>query len=63
MADAYVTGSFIGVNHAFGLPTPDEFVVLFYDDVQTGERFRGEQQGGAEKNWRVQQNAPDRHGL
>jgi len=45
LADAYVTGSFIGVNHASGLPTPDEVVVLFYDDAQTGERFRGNNKG------------------
>ncbi len=40
MTDTYVTEAFIGVNHAIGLPTPDEVVVLYYDDPETGDRFR-----------------------
>lgn len=40
IADTYVTESFIGVNHALGLPTPDEVVILYYDDPKMGDRFR-----------------------
>jgi len=40
MDDRYFTESFIGVNLAQGMATPDEVVVLFYDDPQTGDRFR-----------------------
>ncbi|MBV1934944.1 MAG: hypothetical protein KUG59_09645 [Parvibaculaceae bacterium] len=38
--DAYVNETFIGVNHASGLATPDEVVVLFYDNAQAADRFR-----------------------
>jgi hypothetical protein len=38
--DSYQTESFIGVNHALGLPTPDEVVILFYDNPEAGNRFR-----------------------
>lgn len=38
--DAYVNETFIGVNHASGLATPDEVVVLFYDNSQAADRFR-----------------------
>lgn len=40
LPDTYVTESFIGVNEALGMPTPDEVVVLYYDDAKKGERFR-----------------------
>jgi hypothetical protein len=39
-ADTYVTEAFVGVNHAIGMPTPDEVVMLYYDDPATGDRFR-----------------------
>lgn len=45
MADTYVTEAFVGVTHAIGLPTPDEVVVLFYDDPDTGDRFRKSNSG------------------
>jgi len=38
--DSYVTESSIDVNHASGMPTPDEIVVLYYDDTKQGDRFR-----------------------
>lgn len=38
--DTYVTEAFVGVNHAIGMPTPDEVVMLFYNDAETGDRFR-----------------------
>lgn len=40
LPDTYVTESFIGVNEALGLPTPDEVVILFYDNPEAGDRFR-----------------------
>lgn len=40
LPDTYVTESFISVNEALGLPTPDEVVILFYDSPETGDRFR-----------------------
>lgn len=38
--DAYVTESFISVNHAIGMSTPDEVVVLYYNNPKQGEQFR-----------------------
>lgn len=40
LADTYVTESFIGVNQALGLPTPDEVVILYYNSDEEGGRFR-----------------------
>lgn len=40
LKDRYTTESFIGVNQASGLPTPDEVIVMYYDDAATGHRFR-----------------------
>jgi len=40
LADTYVTESFIAVNEAIGLPTPDEVVILYYDTPEAGDRFR-----------------------
>lgn len=40
LPDTYVNEAFIGVNSAIGLPTPDEVVLLFYDNPATGDRFR-----------------------
>ncbi len=39
-ADAYQQEAFIGVTQAYGMETPDEAVVLYYDDVGAGDRFR-----------------------
>lgn len=41
LPDTYVTEAFLGVNHAVGLPTPDEVVVLSYSDAAAADRFRG----------------------
>lgn len=38
--DTYITESIVSVNRATGMPTPDEIVVLYYDDPATGDRFR-----------------------
>ncbi len=38
--DTYKTESFVSVNHAMGMPTPDEVVVLYYDTPASGDRFR-----------------------
>jgi hypothetical protein len=38
--DTYITEAFVGVNHAVGMATPDEVVMLYYDDAETGDRFR-----------------------
>ncbi len=38
--DAYAAESFIAVNRALGMQTPDEVVVLFYDTPEQGDRFR-----------------------
>ncbi|MGH1415120.1 MAG: hypothetical protein ACRBB0_16645 [Pelagimonas sp.] len=40
LEDTYVTESFVGVDYALGMPTPDEVVILYYDDAETGDRFR-----------------------
>lgn len=40
LEDTYTTEAFVGVNHAVGIPTPDEVVMLYYDDAETGDRFR-----------------------
>ncbi len=37
--DTYVAESFIGVNHAQGLPTPDEAIIMFYETPEAAERF------------------------
>jgi hypothetical protein len=42
--DTYITEAFVGVNHAIGIPTPDEVVMLYYDDAETGDRFRSANQ-------------------
>lgn len=47
--DAYVNETFIGVNHASGLATPDEVVVLFYDNSQAADRFRANNKDLMEK--------------
>ena len=36
----YKTESFIAVNKAIGMPTPDEAVVIYYDSTKDGEDFR-----------------------
>lgn len=38
--NTYITQSFIDVNHAIGLPTPDEVVVLYYDNDEIANKFR-----------------------
>lgn len=38
--DSYVTEYFVSVQHAMGMQTPDEVVVIYYDTPATGERFR-----------------------
>jgi hypothetical protein len=38
--DTYITEAFVDVNHALGMATPDEVVMLYYDDAETGDRFR-----------------------
>ncbi len=40
LPDRYIVESFIGVNHASGMATPDEIVVIYYDSPEQGERFR-----------------------
>ena len=40
-ADRYKLEAFIAVSHAVGMTTPDEAVLIYYDDPQQGERFRG----------------------
>lgn len=40
LTDTYATESFVAVNHATGIPTPDEVVVLYYDSPAAGDRFR-----------------------
>ncbi len=40
LPDTYITESFIGVNRALGMQTPDEVVVLYYDNPAQGGRFR-----------------------
>lgn len=38
--DAWTNEAFIAGLHAVGMPTPDEVVMIRYDDPQQGERFR-----------------------
>lgn len=38
--DHFITESFIAVNHASGMSTPDEAVIIFYDNAEQGNRFR-----------------------
>ena len=40
LPDRYIVESFIGVNKASGMPTPDEIVVIYYDSPEQGDRFR-----------------------
>ena len=40
IAGTYMTDSFLAVNRATGLPTPDEVVVIYYDNAEAGDRFR-----------------------
>ncbi len=39
-ADTYKTEAFVGVSKAYGIPTPDEAVVIYYDSPDAGNRFR-----------------------
>ncbi|MEH6630673.1 MAG: hypothetical protein V7776_07600 [Halopseudomonas aestusnigri] len=39
-ADAYQLETFVGTTQAYGMPTPDEAVVLYYDNAAAGDRFR-----------------------
>ena len=41
-ADRYKLEAFISVSHAVGMMTPDEAVLIYYDDPGQGERFRGD---------------------
>lgn len=36
----WTTEGFVGVNHAMGIPTPDELVIIYYDTAEIGEQFR-----------------------
>ncbi|MHA1524142.1 MAG: hypothetical protein ACTSY1_07015 [Alphaproteobacteria bacterium] len=38
--DAWKNDGFIAVSKAFGMPTPDEVVIIHYDTPQQGARFR-----------------------
>ncbi len=38
--DKYKNEAFIRVNNAYGMKRPDEVVVIYYDSVESGERFR-----------------------
>ncbi|WP_419905826.1 hypothetical protein [Kiloniella sp.] len=38
--DAYQLESFLGTTQAYGMTTPDEAVVLYYDTTAAGDRFR-----------------------
>ncbi|WP_120496827.1 hypothetical protein [Kiloniella sp. EL199] len=38
--DTYQTEAFVGVSQAYGIPTPDEAVVIYYDTPDAGNRFR-----------------------
>ena len=38
--DKWKTETFVGVNRALGMATPDEVVVLYYDSKKHAERFR-----------------------
>lgn len=40
LEDRWTTEGFVGVNHAMGIPTPDELVIIYYDTAESGERFR-----------------------
>jgi len=40
LPDTYITERMIGINYASGMSTPDEAVVIYYDDAATGNRFR-----------------------
>jgi hypothetical protein len=40
LEDHWTTEGFVGVNHAMGIPTPDELVIIYYDTPESGERFR-----------------------
>ncbi|WP_299372432.1 hypothetical protein [uncultured Kiloniella sp.] len=39
-SDTYKTEAFVGVSQAYGMPTPDEAVVIYYDSPDAGDRFR-----------------------
>lgn len=36
----WTTEGFIDVNHAMGIPTPDEMVIIYYDTAKIGKQFR-----------------------
>ena len=36
----WTTEGFVGINHAMGISTPDELVIIYYDTPEIGEQFR-----------------------
>ena len=38
--NTYKTEAFVGITKAYGIPTPDEAVIIYYDSPDAGNRFR-----------------------